>query len=71
MEMEFSIPSHCTMIRLDLGTEPGMFEISDLYLGYQDVKESFAETEEPESLNSQQVLKAEYEDGITVGDRWK
>lgn len=64
VEMEFSIPSHCTMIRLDLGTEPGMFEISDLYLGYQDVKESFAETEELKSLNSQQVLKAEYEDGV-------
>ena len=64
VSMDFSIPSHCKLIRLDLGTEPGNFEISDIYLGYQKFQEKFSELEEPKLLESQQILQAEYKDGI-------
>lgn len=64
VSMDFSIPSHCKLIRLDLGTEPGNFEISDIYLGYQKFQEKFSELEEPKLLESQHILQAEYKDGI-------
>ncbi len=64
VSMDFSIPSHCKLIRLDLGTEPGNFEMSDIYLGYQKFQEKFSELEEPKLLESQQILQAEYKDGI-------
>lgn len=64
VSMDFSIPSHCKLIRLDLGTEPGNFEISDIYLGYQKFQERFSELEEPKLLESQQILQAEYKDGV-------
>lgn len=55
-EMTFSIPSHCSMIRLDLGTVPGQFEIQELYLSYGDVQAKFAELQNPENLNTQQIV---------------
>lgn len=64
VSMDFSIPSHCKLLRLDLGTEPGNFEISDIYLGYQKFQERFSELEEPKLLESQQILQAEYKDGV-------
>lgn len=63
-EMVFHIPSHCKMIRLDLGTEPGEFEIRELYLGYQKWKENFDETETAKLPDSQQIAQANYDSGV-------
>lgn len=60
-ELVFSIPSHCTILRIDLGTEPGEYEIRDLYLAYGEQKEAFAEFESITGINSNQITRMSYD----------
>ena len=55
-QMTFSIPYQCNMIRLDLGTEPGEFEIRNLYLSYKKNQQSFTELNQLEELRCQQIF---------------
>lgn len=60
-ELVFTIPSNCTMLRIDLGTKPGEFEIRDLYLSYEEQKEEFPELEYVSAINSNQIIRMSYD----------
>lgn len=63
-ELIFSVPFQCNMVRLDLGNQPGYFEIKNAYLGYKDAKETIAEMENPKLIEGQQLESLEESDGV-------
>lgn len=66
-EMSFSIPSTSNWIRLDLGEEPGNFEIRNLSLNYKEEQVLFDGLTALDTLESQQIVKSEViEEGISV-----
>lgn len=71
-ELVFSIPSYCSVLRIDLGTESGEYEICDLYLSYGKQKETFAEFENITGITSNQIVRMSYDTKIlaltTEGD---
>lgn len=65
-KMEFHITSSATMVRLDLGTKPGEFEIRDMYLQYGDTVVEFSPEILTDSLASQQLAEVQPTDGHVV-----
>lgn len=65
-KMEFHITSSTTMVRLDLGTKPGEFEIRDMYLQYGDTVVELSPEILTDSLASQQLVEVQSTDGHVV-----
>lgn len=63
-ELIFSVPFQCNTVRLDLGNQPGYFEIKNVYLEYKDEKETIAEMENPKLIEGQQLESLEEADGV-------
>lgn len=63
-EFVYSIPNTCTVLRLDLGNEPGAFEISNVYMAYKGQKASVAQIENPKLIEGQQIESLECNDNV-------
>ena len=62
-ELFFSIPAQYSTVRLDLGNEPGTFEIKQLYMQYKDTKAEIAQFVDPKLIEGQQVERLESNNG--------
>lgn len=66
-EMSFAVPSACNWIRLDLGQEPGEFEITNLSLEYKDAKIGFGDLSDIEMFETQQIVSSTaVENGVSL-----
>ena len=62
-ELEFHITSWAAMVRLDLGTDPGEYEIRKMYLQYGDTVVELSPEIFSDSLAQQQIASVRSEDG--------
>lgn len=53
--LTFSVPSQCKWIRLDFGTQPGNFVITDLYMSHKRTQAYFSELENLSGFEGQQI----------------
>ena len=65
-ELEFHITSWAAMVRLDLGTDPGEYQIRKMYLQYGDTVVELSPEIFSDSLAQQQIASVRSEDGQTV-----
>ncbi|MGN9078256.1 ABC transporter permease [Oliverpabstia intestinalis] len=63
-ELVYSIPDTFAILRLDLGNEPGSFEIDSMYMEYRGQKADIAQMENSKLIEGQQLESLELNDNI-------